>query len=186
MYHYLAAIVVLGYILYKCYIYPLYLSPLRKVPGPPVDNFILGHYASLLNKNRNKAFSHLVEQYGGIVRYHSLFNKPYILVSDQKLVQQILSTHTYEYPRDVFNKPPIKDVLGEGLLFAEGNVHKRQRRMMSPSFAHVNIKEMLPTIIQAGYKLRDLWMKQIGNKKEERITITDSIQNTTLDIIGLV
>ncbi|CAG8710361.1 2859_t:CDS:2, partial [Racocetra persica] len=180
------AIAVVSYILYKCYIYPLYLSPLRKVPGPPVDNFILGHYASLLNKNIKEAFSHLVKQYGGIVKYHGLLNKPYILVSDPKLVQEILSSHSYEYPRDIFNKPPLKDILGEGILFANGNVHKRQRKMMSPLFAFTNIKEMLPTIVQAGHKLKDIWMKQIGNKKEKQITITDLVPKTTLDIIGLV
>ncbi|CAG8598347.1 17170_t:CDS:2 [Racocetra fulgida] len=186
MYYYLTAIAFVSYILYKCYIYPLYLSPLLKVPGPPVDNFLLGHYASILSKNIKEAFYHLVKQYGGIVKYHGLLSKPYILVADPKLVQEILSSHSYEYPRDIFNKPPLKDVLGEGLLFADGNVHKRQRRLMSPLFAYANIKEMLPTIVQAGHRLKDIWIKQIGNEKSKRITVTELIPKTTLDIIGLV
>ncbi|CAG8541931.1 16357_t:CDS:2 [Racocetra fulgida] len=45
---------------------------------------------------------------------------------------------------------------------------------------------MLPTIVQAGHRLKDIWIKQIGNKKEERITVTELIPKTTLDIIGLV
>ncbi|CAG8665276.1 16112_t:CDS:2 [Cetraspora pellucida] len=93
MYFYLATIVaIFAYVLYKFYIYPLYLSPLRKIPGPPVYNFILGHYASsyFSNKELGEAFAHLLKQYGGIVKYHGLFNEPYILISDQKLIQQVL------------------------------------------------------------------------------------------------
>ncbi|CAG8796661.1 10280_t:CDS:2, partial [Racocetra persica] len=119
-----------GYALYKCYIYPLYLSPLRKIPGPPVDNFIVGHYASFLNKELGEALAYLAKQYG--------------------------------------------------------DSHKRQRKMMNPLYTFANIKEMVPIFVQAGHKLKDIWMVQIGNKKEERITITALIPKTTLDVIGLV
>ncbi|CAG8714743.1 10219_t:CDS:2, partial [Cetraspora pellucida] len=43
---------------------------------------------------------------------------------------------------------------------------------------------MTPTFVQAGHNLKDIWMKEIGNKKEERITITSIISNITLDVIG--
>ncbi|CAG8791622.1 7807_t:CDS:2, partial [Racocetra fulgida] len=74
----------------------------------------------------------------------------------------------------------------EGIIFAEGEAHKRQRKMMSSSFGFSHVKEMAPTFVQAGHKLKDLWMKQIDNKKVERITITDLIPKITLDVIGRV
>ncbi|RIB01835.1 cytochrome P450 [Gigaspora rosea] len=154
-YYLVAFVAFVGYFLYKCYIYPLYLSSLCKIPGPPVNNFILGHYASLLRNDLNEAFTHLARQYGGIVR---LF----------------------------FMKNVKKGVLGESIILAEGDSHKRQRKMMNPSFAFANVKEMFPVFTQAGHKLKDIWMKQIGNKEEERITITTLISKVTLDVIGLV
>ncbi|CAG8542774.1 30911_t:CDS:2, partial [Racocetra persica] len=186
MHYYLAAIAFVIYVLYKCYIYPVYLSPLRKIPGPPAENFILGHYTSSLNKDLAKGLAHLVKQYGVMVRYHGLFNEPYIVIADQRLVQQIMLGHSYEYPRAVFNKDMLKEVIGEGIIFAEGGAHKRQRKMMSPSFGFSHVKEMAPTFVQAGHKLKDLWMKQIDNKKVERITITDLIPKIALDVIGRV
>ncbi|CAG8614232.1 4348_t:CDS:2 [Gigaspora margarita] len=185
-YYLVAFVTFVGYFLYKCYIYPLYLSSLCKIPGPPVNNFILGHYASLLRNDLNEAFTHLARQYGGIVRYHGLLNESNILISDPKLIQQVLINHTYDYPRLFFLKNVVKGVLGESIILAEGDSHKRQRKMMNPSFAFANIKEMFPIFIQAGHKLKDIWMKQIGNKKEERITITALISKVTLDVIGLV
>ncbi|CAG8695500.1 34193_t:CDS:2 [Gigaspora margarita] len=180
------AVALVGYVLYKYHIYPLYLSPLRKIPGPPVSNFILGHYATFLKNGLGYALAHLAKQYGGIVRFHGLFNKPYILIADSKLAQKILVNHPYDYLRSFVNENVARETFGEGILLANGDTHKRQRKMMNPSFAFVNIKEMVPTFVQAGHKLKDIWMEQIGNKKEERITITALIPNITLDIIGLV
>ncbi|CAG8614499.1 38121_t:CDS:1, partial [Gigaspora margarita] len=112
-YYLVAFVTFVCYFLYKCYIYPLYLSSLRKIPGPPANNFILGHYASLLRNDLNEAFTHLARQYGGIVRFHGLFNEPKILISDPKLIQQVLINHTYDYPRLFFMKNVIKEVVGE-------------------------------------------------------------------------
>ncbi|CAG8699538.1 30028_t:CDS:2, partial [Racocetra persica] len=187
MYYYLAAIFAfVSYFLYKCYIYPLYLSPLRKIPGPPVDNLILGHYSSLLKKDHGKVFFHLAKQYGGIVRYHALLNKPYLLITDPKLVQMILMSRSYDFPRFNMNITLVKELIGEGIILSEGNSHKRQRKMMSPSFSFANVKEMTPTFVQAGHNLKAIWMKEIGNKREEKITITAIISKITLDVIGLV
>ncbi|CAG8714098.1 7768_t:CDS:2, partial [Racocetra fulgida] len=155
-------------------------------PGPPVDNVILGHYASFLNKELGEVFAYLSKQYGGIFKYHGLWNKPYIVISDPKLVQQVLVNRPYEYPRFVFNRNMVKEFLGDGIILAEGDSHKRQRKMMNPLFAFANVKEMVPTFVQAGHKLKDIWMKQIGDKKEERITVTTLIPKITLDVIGLV
>ncbi|CAG8487485.1 9155_t:CDS:1 [Cetraspora pellucida] len=142
MYSYLAAIIaIIGYAFYKCYIYPLYLSPLRKIPGPPVENVILGHYASFLNKDQGEALVYLSRQYGGMVKYHGLLNAPNIVISDPQLVQQVLVTRSYEYPKLFLNKKFVKEFFGgEGILLAEGDSHKRQRKMMNPSFAFANVK----------------------------------------------
>ncbi|RIB21093.1 cytochrome P450 [Gigaspora rosea] len=185
-YYLVAFFAFISYALYKCYIHPFYLSPLRKIPGPPLDNFILGHYATFLNKEIGEALSYLAKQYGGIVRYHGLFNKPYLLISDPKIVQQVLVNRPYDHPKYFTNREIAKEFVGEGIILAQGDTHKRQRKMMNPSFAFSNVKEMVPIFVQAGHELKDFWIKQIGDKKEERITITAIIPKITLDVIGLV
>ncbi|CAG8546692.1 19394_t:CDS:2 [Cetraspora pellucida] len=159
----------------------------NSVLGPPGNNFIFGHLISLFKDKQGEAFIHLAKQYGGIIRFHALLNKPYISISDPKLVQQVLINRSYEFPKYFISKSMIKDLVGEdGISFSQGDAHKRLRKLISPSFAFANIKEVLPIFIQAGHKLKDAWLKQIGNKKEERITITALIPKITLDVIGLV
>ncbi|CAG8806841.1 14216_t:CDS:2, partial [Gigaspora margarita] len=124
--------------------------------------FILGHYDSFLSKQIGEASTRLAKQYGGIVRYYGLFNRPYLLISDPKIVQQVLINRTYEYPKHFLNITTLQDLVGiHSIFFAHGNSHKRQRKMMHPSFSFANVKEMFPTFVQA-------------------------VPNITLDVIGIV
>ncbi|RIB00172.1 cytochrome P450 [Gigaspora rosea] len=95
-------------------------------------------------------------------------------------------THSYDFPSFFISRTLAKDYVRESLSFAEGDDHKRFRKALSPSFSFAIVKEMLPTFFQATHKMKDIWLKQIGNKKEERITITDLVPKIILDIIGHV
>ncbi|CAG8514126.1 36095_t:CDS:2 [Racocetra persica] len=45
---------------------------------------------------------------------------------------------------------------------------------------------MILTFVQANHNLKNVWMKEVGNKKKKRITVIAVISKITLDIIGLV
>ncbi|CAG8659026.1 20135_t:CDS:2, partial [Rhizophagus irregularis] len=76
-------------------------------------------------------------------------------------------------------------IIGRGLVLAESEEHKRQRKMMNPAFAHNNIKEMVPTFIRVASTLKELIEDKI-NKGESEINLTPHISKATLDVIGLV
>ena len=38
----------IGWFIYKVYIYPYYISPLRKLPGPPSTNPLIGNFRQIL------------------------------------------------------------------------------------------------------------------------------------------
>ena len=44
---------VIGWFTYKVYVWPYYVSPLRKIPGPPSDNPILGNLNSIFAEEVN-------------------------------------------------------------------------------------------------------------------------------------
>ncbi|CAB4433313.1 unnamed protein product [Rhizophagus irregularis] len=131
---------VIGWITYKIFIWPYYVSPLRKIPGPPSDNPIFGNLQSLI---KGAGFTEPQLQWFAIA------------------------------------------LIGNGLVFAEGDDHKRQRKMMNPAFTHSNIKEMVPTFIRIASTLKGLIEKEI-NQGNSNINLTPFISKTTLDIIGLV
>jgi cytochrome P450 len=79
-----------------------------------------------------------VKQYGNVFKYYSLFNQPTIFVADPKIIQEMTLSKTYEFVKP-YNTVAIA-LIGNGLVFAEGDDHKRQRKMMNPAFTHSNIK----------------------------------------------
>jgi cytochrome P450 len=80
-------------------------------------------------------------KYGNIVKYNGLFNKPTLFVADSKIIQEITLSKTYDFVKP-YNRSAI-ELVGNGLVFAEGDDHKRQRKMMNPAFAYNNIKVII-------------------------------------------
>ncbi|CAB4387302.1 cytochrome P450 [Rhizophagus irregularis] len=174
----------IGWITYKIYIWPVYITPLRKIPGPSSsESLFFGNIKTLLIQE--DAQLNWVQKYGNILKYHGLFNQPALLISDTKIIQDITLNRVYD-----FIKPPhmMADAIamaGRGLVFTEGEDHKRQRKMMNPAFIHNNVKEMVPTFIQVAFTLKSLIEDKV-NLGESEINLTPHISKATLDVIGLV
>ena len=81
-----------------------------------------------------------LKQYGNVVKFHGAFNRPNILVADPNIIQEIAISHPYDYVKPMNMSANLVSVIGNGIIFAEGEIHKRQRKMMNPAFAHQNIK----------------------------------------------
>ncbi|RIA97841.1 cytochrome P450 [Glomus cerebriforme] len=174
---------VIGWIIYKIYIWPCYISPLRKIPGPPSENPFYGNLKTLLKEESGEPQLRWVKQYGNIVKFHGIFNTPTLFIADPKILQEININQSYDYI-----KPPSVSavaVVGRGLVFAEGDDHKRQRKMMSPAFTHSNVKEMVPAFTRIALILKGLIEDKV-NQGESNINLTPYVSKTTLDIIGLV
>ena len=82
-------------------------------------------------------------------------NQPVLLVADAKIIQDITLNHVYD-----FIKPPkmLADAItiaGKGLALAEGEDHKRQRKMMNPAFTHNNVKVIITSLVEIYSKIKN-------------------------------
>ncbi|CAG8736289.1 11016_t:CDS:2, partial [Rhizophagus irregularis] len=178
----------IGWLTYKILIWPFFVSPLRKIPGPPPDSLIYGNVKALLSGEADGFVEpqfKWYKKYGNIVKYYGIFNKPAVFVADPKIIQEITLSKSYDFIKPYSNNKPAIALLGKGLVFAEGDVHKRQRKMMNPAFSHSNIKGMVPDFIRVTNTLIDLIKKELS-QGNSNVNLTPYISKTTLDIIGLV
>ncbi|PKK61700.1 cytochrome P450 [Rhizophagus irregularis] len=178
----------IGWLTYKILIWPFFVSPLRKIPGPPPDSLIYGNAKALLSGEADGFVEpqfKWYKKYGNIVKYYGIFNKPAVFVADPKIIQEITLSKSYDFIKPYSNNKPAIALLGKGLVFAEGDVHKRQRKMMNPAFSHSNIKGMVPDFIRVTNTLIDLIKKELS-QGDSNVNLTPYISKTTLDIIGLV
>ncbi|CAB4429412.1 unnamed protein product [Rhizophagus irregularis] len=171
---------VIGWITYKVYIWPIYITPLRKIPGPPSESLFYGNYKTFMNEEEPQL--ELMKKYGNIVKYYEIFNQPALIITDTTMVQDITLSNTYDYVKPIVDSVAF---IGRGLPLSEGEDHKKQRKMMNPAFTYRNIKNMVPTFTRVASILISL----IENKMdlgESNIILAPYISKTTLDIIGLV
>jgi cytochrome P450 len=80
----------------------------------------------------------------GLIRYQVFFNIERLLVTSPKGLSEVLSTKSYDFMKPASMRHRIGRILGIGIFFAEGDVHKAQRKNLMPAFAFRHIKELYP------------------------------------------
>ncbi|KAG1451985.1 hypothetical protein G6F46_005705 [Rhizopus delemar] len=176
------------YCLSKYIIYNLYLHPLRHIPGPPADWIPpFGNFREIVRSESGAPHKRWAEKYGGMVLYHGEWNQPRVIVTDHKLLKQVLTTQEYDFIKTPATAKFLKRFLGNGLLVAEGEVHRFQRKILNPAFSVQSIRSMVPLMAKPGLRLRDLWLETIKSSGKEftEIEVSSGLSLATLDVIGL-
>ncbi|KAG8829956.1 hypothetical protein FRB91_007152 [Serendipita sp. 411] len=169
---------------------PLF-SPMRSIKGPPGGSFVLGHMP-LSRKVPTVGAWHRdqLQKYGHVFVFKVLFNQNRLCTTDPKALQHVLN-NSFIYQKPSEGRYILSRLLGNGLLFVEGDVHKRQRRIMNPAFGTLHIREMTEIFVSKSNELRDI-LKKLSTSDSSRETpewtpveMLSHLSCTTLDIIGL-
>ena len=68
----------------------------------------------------------------GIIRYYWFFRKERLLITSPKALAEVLVTNNYAFQKPENVRSFLGRILGYGVLLAEGDEHKRQRRKNTP------------------------------------------------------
>jgi len=124
--------------------------------------------------------SHLADTYGPFVRFNVFFNKFY-LVSDPELVREVLVTQAANFPKDDRDVELLDRAVGHGLVSANGEEHKRQRRLTQPAFHTRRIDAYAGTMVDYTTAMLDEWADgQALDAAEAMSTLTMLIVARTL------
>jgi hypothetical protein len=124
--------------LYYTLIFPFYVSSLRYMPGPKDHHFLIGH---ALNQFRANGPYELYLSWSRrwptapFIRYISFANTETLLVNSLRAHQEVLSTKCYSFVKPPFFARIVGEVTGMGLVFAEGEEHRKQRKMLNGTFS---------------------------------------------------
>jgi hypothetical protein len=119
---------------YRLFIYPYYVSPLRHLPGPRDHRFPIGH---LLHQYRagspNEPYVSWAKTWpdAPFIRYLSVGNKDAPLVNSVAAYRDVTRTKCYSFVKPPFFVRLVKDIIGAGLVFAEGDDHRMQKKVLN-------------------------------------------------------
>jgi cytochrome P450 len=135
----------------------------------------------------------------GLIRYRHAFNRDRVLPTSPKALAEVLVMKNYEFPKPVQFNHDLGQLLGIGVLLAEGDEHKKQRRMLMPAFSYRHIKNLYPIFWAKGREVTDKMTALVENQHANDNSITEKpdsqegevvdignwASRATLDIIGV-
>ncbi|KAJ3556516.1 hypothetical protein NPX13_g10117 [Xylaria arbuscula] len=187
----IAALFLLNYALiklYRVYLYPRYFSSLRHLPGPQDNNVAFGQE---LNKFRAESPVGLQLDWSRrwpdapFIRYISIAGREALVVNSLAAHKAVLQTHVYDFVKPPFFARLVGEITGVGLLFAEGEDHKRQRKLLAGPFSVPSMRKILP-VFQRSVKLllKDL-ETALGDDLHASIEVIDTLSKSATDNICL-
>ncbi|EJU01602.1 cytochrome P450 [Dacryopinax primogenitus] len=163
------------------HLYRNFSTPINQLRGPNSPSWVFGLEQAVVDAEGGTA-----DEYGCTFKYPSFVDKWELCTLDPKAVSHLLSNN------DIYPKPAIlRNVLNSvsGLISAEGETHKRQRRILNPSFSQVQLREVTPVFFEKATELRDIWQAQIlaaSNPAEgQKLDVYQWLSRATLDTIGV-
>ncbi|KAF2848656.1 cytochrome P450 [Plenodomus tracheiphilus IPT5] len=174
---------------YGVLIYPLLLSPLRGLPSPPNAGILLGHFPRIFAEPTGEPQRDWIDTVpnDGVIHYRWLFNEPRVLVSNPKALGEVLVARNYEFVKPERIRNGLGRLLGVGILLAEGEEHRRQRKLLMPAFSFRHVKDLYQIFWSKSQEMTDQILSSIANdpSKSSVVEIRDWASRATLDIIGL-
>ncbi|TVY92874.1 Cytochrome P450 monooxygenase [Lachnellula willkommii] len=186
------------------FIYPFRLSPLRHIPGPKGDNPLLGSALEQLRAGPGVLELSWCRTFpdAKIIRYFGVGNQEYVLLNSRKAHRDVLQKNCYDFQKPHWLARIVGEIAGTGLLFAEGDFHKKQRRLLTGQYSGTSLvyalaarkhelMRMLEQVLSRSAISKIYCRSLKPNLRNYATFLSDHrvgsslLMNTTLDVIGL-
>ncbi|KAH8895974.1 cytochrome P450 [Thozetella sp. PMI_491] len=176
---------------YRIFIWPFYVSPLRHLPTPENNTFFLGQ---LVNQTRrpspNTEFLSWMRRWpdASFIRYLTFANSEVLLVNSLSAHRQVVQTKCYSFEKPIWFKRLLGEITGNGLLFSVGDAHKAQKRQLSGPFSPSNIRQLYPVFREKSAELISYLEASVSGSPSGDFCVLDMDSlfiKTALDVIGV-
>ncbi|XXG98350.1 hypothetical protein Hte_004673 [Hypoxylon texense] len=189
------------YSVWRVVLYPKVFSPLRGLPEPAGGSLLMGHFKEIREKPTGIPMREWVATLpnDGLIRYLGPFNQERLLITGSKALAEVLVTRNYDFQKPGNIRFGLSRLLGVGVLLAEGEEHKFQRKNLMPAFAFRHVKDLYSQFWKKGREVVQVMTEAIiadaqkapstqDPEKANKTAVIDVgawASRVTLDIIGL-
>ncbi|WP_336486541.1 cytochrome P450 [Methylobacterium nigriterrae] len=101
------------------------------------------------------------------------------VVSDPALIRYLFVENARNYRKDDLQRRVLAPGLGNGLLTAEGDEWRLQRRTLAPIFSARNVASFVPAMNAAGARIA----RRLSRRDRSRVDVALEMTRTTLDVL---
>lgn len=149
----------------------------RAAPGPK-GSFFLGSMPEV-RRDPLRLMLKAFREYGDVVRF-SFGPMVVHLVASPSGAQQILAENNKNYGKQTRGFKNLRYVLGNGLLTAEGELWKRQRRIAQPGFHRQKIAGFAEAMVRAAEDCAT----RLESRRGQTLDVSAEMSRLTLRIVG--
>lgn len=149
-------------------------KPIPHIQEPPLIGSLPEH-----NRDRLNLYLRVARECGDVGIFH-FGPYPLILFNTSEFVHSILVEHAYDFDKGELIHKTFRPVIGNGLFVSEGDLHRRQRKLMAPPFQPRHIKSYAASMVDYGERIQQEW------KDESIVDIGQEMTHLTMSIVGKV
>ncbi len=149
-------------------------------PKGPSGYPIIGNLFKVASNQRLVWLQSLTEQYGDVSKFQ-LLKKEVYLVNHPDLVRDLLVKKVDNYTKRTVAFSVVRKVLGESTFTAMGDVWKRKRQLVQPSFHKTKISNLTEIMTDTIEEMLNDW--EVVCDKKETIDVADAMMRLTLSVV---
>nr|WGZ60634.1 cytochrome P450 [Fusarium tricinctum] len=172
------------YTVFFLYVWKIYLrrlsSPLKGLPGPKVSYTLLGNSKAVFSDPVGKQISNWLETIPnkGLIYFRGTLGSEYLVPTSVEALADVLCNNTYDYTKTSGFRKFTDRFIGQGLLTAEGELHRQLIRLGGPVFIERRINDLKPILSS---KARQLCQQLL----QESVCVNNSLEKPEHKIIDL-
>src|SRR5436190_1697691 len=153
-------------------------SPLSSMPPGPKGHFLSGHLPEF-RRDPLGFVTRCAREYGDVVPFR-FGPAPAILLSHPDLIEEVLVTQHQHFTRSRVHRA-MRSLSGDGLLSSDGDLWRRERRLMQPQFHRERVVGYGAVMVQYVERLLATWHDgEVRDLREEMMQLTMEIAAKTL------
>ncbi|KAG2068516.1 cytochrome P450 [Suillus decipiens] len=156
--------------------------------GPPRTSFIYGVSHDLASSQDNgRMYERWATDYGVAYMIPSVLGQSKIVLCDTRAIAHFYARETWTYVQTPLTAALRERLIGRGLLWSEGEAHRRQRKALTPGFSNAAIRELTSVFYDSAYKAKAVWDTVIESSKDSGavIEVQNWMNHISLDTVGI-
>ncbi|KAJ6579607.1 cytochrome P450 [Mycena vulgaris] len=154
-----------------------------KLRGPPSTSRIFGlsRYIMQAGPDISAIYEEWAARYGPVYEIPATFGRKNIVLTDPKALAHFYNSERTVYVKTESTRLSISRLFGRGVLWAEGETHRRQRKALSPAFSNAAIRRLTAHFYDSAEKVTSFWDATLESSPDGAII---EVQQC-LDSVGL-